>query len=145
MHGYSMLEPYRSIAAGIVDDTVALRKLTILDDPPLRDSFPPSRKVYCESKVLGEQIARETHDKNSICARLGWVNTRDDSGEDWASTVWCSHRDFCNFVDKALQYLLQDGSGTYFVCSNNRQLWLDMEDAKNDLGYVPSDGAKNRA
>ena len=143
MHGYSMREPYASIVAQILDDSVPLRKLTVLDDPPLCDSFPPSCDAYCKSKVLGEQIARETRDKNSICARLGWVNTRDNPGKGWASTVWCSHRDFCNFVDKALDSLVQGRGGTYFVCSNNYQVWLDMEDAKKDLGFVPTDGAVN--
>ena len=145
MHGYSMREPYRSIAAQIPNDSVPFRKLTILGDPPLCDFFQPSCETYCKSKVVGEQIAHGSRGKNSICARLGWVNTRDDPGKGWASTVWCSHRDFCDFVDKALDFLLHGYSGTYFVCSNNYQLWLDMEDAKNDLGYVPKDGAKKAA
>ena len=145
MNGYSMREPYSSIAAQLLDDSVRVPKLTVLNNPPLCESFPPSFEAYCKSKMLGEHIARETRDLNSICARFGWVNTRDDPGEGWASTVWCSHRDFCNFIDKSLDFLLQGRSGTYFVCSNNYQLWLDMGDAENDLGYVPADGAKKKA
>lgn len=91
-------------------------------------------------------MARATHDKNIICARFGWINARNEAAEDsWERTEWCSHRDLCEFLDRALDALVRKESGTYFVCSNNYQVWVDMDDAKKNLGFVAKDGYKQIA
>ncbi|CAF1422076.1 unnamed protein product [Adineta ricciae] len=146
MLGYFIQEPYRSIEAHTLHDSIPIRKLTVANDPPIDGVFTPIEQAYFQSKLLGEQIAHATRDKNTICARFGWVNARNEAaGDRWECTVWCSHRDLCEFVDRALDALVRKQSGTYFVCSDNYQLWLDMNDAKNDLGFVAKDGSKIKA
>jgi hypothetical protein len=121
-----------------------LRKLTVADDPPLSRAETPGFTAYDQSKIIGEQMAAETvknSSKSIICARFGWVNIEDQPGTTWLRSVWFSHRDVCLFIDKALEAPL-DVSGTYFVMSNNHRGWIDLDSVKNDLGFVPQDGAE---
>jgi nucleoside-diphosphate-sugar epimerase len=145
--GYLTREPYLSISNETFDDTTMLqnlRKLTVTDDPPLPYLSTPGDLAYCQSKIIGEQIALsivKNTTKSIICARLGWVNIEDQPGKGWLRTVWFSHRDFCSFIDKALQAPLHI-SGIYFTMSNNHRLWVDIDDAKRDFDFVPQDGAE---
>ncbi|CAF1084717.1 unnamed protein product [Rotaria sordida] len=145
--GYLTREPYLSIMNDTFDDTTMLkdlRKLTIADDPPLPDLQTPGNIAYSQSKIIGEQMATDivkNSSKSIICARFGWVNVYDQPGTTWARTVWFSHRDVCLFIDKALQAPLYI-SGTYFAMSNNHRLWVDLDDAKRDFGFVPQDAAE---
>ncbi len=89
-------------------------------------------------------MAMDTVQKSSksiICARIGGVKINDQPTNDWYSTNWLSHRDLCWFIDKALEAPLNI-SGIYFVISDNHRRWVDLDHTKNDLGYVPQDGAK---
>ncbi len=79
--------------------------------------------------------------KSIICARFGWVNLQNQPGTTWVKTAQLGHRDVCSFIDKALEAPL-DVSGTYFVMSNNHRLWVDLDDAKRNLGFVPQEGAE---
>ena len=77
---------------------------------------------------------------------IGQIDTRDEvPSNSWEPTVWCNHQDFYEFVDRTLDALVRKESGTYFVCSDNYQLWLDINDAKNDLGFVAKDGSKKKS
>lgn len=146
MLGYAAHEPYRSILAQTLDKSVPIRKLTVANDPPIDCECIPTEQAYFQSKRLGEEMARATRDKNIICARFGWINARDEAADGrWESTVWCSHRDLCEFLDRALDALVRKQHGTYFVCSNNDQLWLSMDDAKKHLGFIAKDGYKQNA
>ena len=144
--GYLTQEPYRSIVAQTLDDSTPIRKLTVANDPPIDAVFTPIDQAYFQSKLLGEEMARATRDKHIICARFGWVNAHNEGADNkWERTVWCSHRDLCEFIDRALDALARKESGTYFVCSDNYQIWVDMEDAKSNLGFVAKDGSKKAA
>ena len=142
--GYLDREPYLSITNGTFDDKTMLkdlRKLTVQDDLPLPGTKTPGIKEYCRTKILGEQMAMDTvknTSKSIICARFGGVTVNDQPTNDWRSANWLSHRDLCLFIDKALEAPL-NLSGIYFVISNNHRLWVDLDDAKRDLGYVPQD------
>ena len=144
--GYTDREPYLSIYNGTFDDATMLKdleKLSVANHPPLPDLETPGNKVYCESKIISEQMAAVTvknTSKSIICVRFGWVNVDDYPGPVWYRSTWLSHRDLCLFIDKALEAPLNI-SGTYFAMSNNHWRWVDLDDAKRDLGYVPQDGA----
>jgi nucleoside-diphosphate-sugar epimerase len=145
--GYLTHEPYLSIFNDTFDDTTMLnnlRKLTVADNPPLPDIQTPGNTVYCQTKIIGEQMAKDILKNNSIsiiCVRFGWVIIDDNPGTTWLRTVWFSHQDLCAFIDKALQAPLNI-SGIYFGISNNHRLWVDLDDAKKDLGYVPQKGTE---
>jgi nucleoside-diphosphate-sugar epimerase len=145
--GYITRQPYLSIVNGTFDDATMLknlRKLVVADDPPLPDTQTPGNAIYCQSKIICEQMAMDIVKNNSksiICARFGWVRIYDQPGTTWLRTVWFSHRDLCLFIDKALQ-APSHMSGIYFAISNNHRLWVDLDDVERDLGYVPQDGAE---
>ncbi len=144
--GYLMHEPYLSIFNGNFDDETMLknlRKITVAD-PPLLDTRKEGETRYGQSKLICEQMAKDivnNTSKSIICVRFGGVNIHNQPAKEWRRCNWLSHRDLCSFIDKALQAPLHI-SGTYFALSNNHRGWLDLEDAKRDLGYVPQDGAE---
>jgi hypothetical protein len=145
--GYLTMEPYRSIYDGTFDDSTMLtsfRKLNVLNDPPKPDVQTPGNEAYSQSKILGEKMAASYVNgtaKSIICARFGSINIKDEPEATWFRSCWCSHRDACVFLEKALTAPMEI-SGTYFVVSNNHRVWVDMDNAKNDLGFVPQDGAE---
>jgi len=144
--GYLIHQPYRSIFDGTFDDKTMLKDLRKLteDDPPLSDIRTIGNTMYCHSKIICEQMAKEivkNTSKSIICVRFGGVEIDDQPLTTWIRTVWFSHRDVCSFIDKVLQAPLNI-SGAYFATSNNHRHWLDLDHAKRDLGYVPQDGAE---
>jgi nucleoside-diphosphate-sugar epimerase len=145
--GYVTREPYLSIFNETFDDATMLknlRKLTVADDPPLPDIQTPGSTIYGQSKIICEQMAMDivkNTSKSIICIRFGDISIYDQPRTNWYRTIWFSRRDLCSFIDKALQ-APQHISGIYFGVSNNHRLWLDLDDAKRDLGYVPQDGAE---
>ena len=111
-----------------------------------------SCEAYSQSKIYGEELAKQYSSNDNInvkfiCVRLGWINTIDDATlnfHNWnRKSIWCSYRDLCQFFDRLLenQFKLKKFD-IYFVSSNNDFYWVDMDNAKEDLNYVPQDGAK---
>ncbi|CAF1226436.1 unnamed protein product [Rotaria sp. Silwood1] len=148
--GYLENEPYSSLAKNVQPKQL-LKKITI-KDPPIPSHFNPSFEAYCNSKIYGEELARqyssmETINVKFVCARFGWINTTDDITSDlydWSDkSIWCSHRDLCQFIDRLLekQSMLKKLE-IYFVSSNNDYCWVDMDNCRQDLNYIPQDGAK---
>ncbi|CAF4155564.1 unnamed protein product [Rotaria magnacalcarata] len=122
------------------------------NDVPIPSHFNPSFEAYCNSKIFCEELAKRysssaTTNVKFICARLGWINTTDDINcdlYDWSDkSIWCSHRDLCQFIDRVLenQSILRKLE-IYFVSSNNDYCWVDMDNSREDLNFVPQDGAK---
>lgn len=144
---YLTRQPYCSIVDGTFDDATMLKtleKVNVREHPPLPDLRTPGTKAYTESKIIGEQMAADivkSTSKSIICARLGGIFVDDKPATGWRRCSWCSHRDVCLFIDKALRAPLNI-SGTYFVLSDNYHRWVDLEDAERDLGFVPQDGAE---
>jgi hypothetical protein len=79
--------------------------------------------------------------KSIICARIGLVSVDNQPGTRWNRNHWLSYRDLCSFMEKAIQ-APPHISGIYFAVSNNHRLWVDLDDAKRDLEYIPQDGAE---
>ncbi|CAF2121216.1 unnamed protein product [Rotaria magnacalcarata] len=148
--GYLESEPYSALVKNIQPKQL-LRKITI-NDVPIPSHFNPSFEAYCNSKIFCEELAKRysssaTTNVKFICARLGWINTTDDINcdlYDWSDkSIWCSHRDLCQFIDRVLenQSILRKLE-IYFVSSNNDYCWVDMDNSREDLNFVPQDGAK---
>ncbi|CAF0887268.1 unnamed protein product [Didymodactylos carnosus] len=149
IYGYLENEPYSSLLKNIRPQE-ALKKIT-LNDPPIPSHLNPSFEAYCMSKIYGEKLARQYSSTDGnvkfVCVRLGWINTTDDVTSDlydWSDkSVWCSHRDLCQFFDRVLENQLKMKQfQIYFVSSNNDYCWFDMDNGREDLNYVPQDGAK---
>ncbi|CAF1107902.1 unnamed protein product [Rotaria sordida] len=116
--GYLENEPYSSLAKTIQPKQL-LKKITI-NDPPISSHFNPS---------------------------FGWINTTYDVTSDlydWSGkSVWCSHRDLCQFIDRILEkQSILNKFEIYFVSSNNDYCWINMDNCQQDLDYIPQDGTK---
>ena len=124
------------------------------DDPFRPDSF------YGWSKASGETLGRYYHDAFGLrvfCLRIGWVMRGDDpetvdtSGElvppierdaarDRGRAIYLSHRDCAELIRCCLD-ADHVGYGIYYGISNNAGAFYDMTNAREELGYVPRDGA----
>jgi nucleoside-diphosphate-sugar epimerase len=150
--GYLENEPYSALAKNIQPKEV-LKKITN-SVPKIPSHLNPSVEAYCQSKIYGEELAKKYSSNDNInvkfiCVRLGWINATDDVSSNstlynWINkSNWCSHRDLCQFFDRLLENQLKlKKFNIYCLSSNNDFCWVDMDNAKEDLNYVPQDGEK---
>ena len=110
-----------------------------INDPVRPDSD------YGSSKIFGEAVARqyfELYGIKSICLRLGSVLRDDDPSRDERDMkIWLSHRDLIQLVKKSL--LSDIGFGIYYGVSNNKGMFWDISNAKEEIGYEPRDYASS--
>jgi len=115
------------------------KKITV-HDPIRPDGF------YGFSKAAGEALARtyfEVYGLESICLRIGSVNTEDDPRIDPRfESTWLSHRDLLGLVRASLSASV--GFGIYYGVSNNAKRFWDLSNARRELGYRPADNASAR-
>lgn len=102
--------------------------------------------LYGVSKVFGEVLARhfvDTSPLSIVCLRIGWVGEVDRPQEPahWAN--WCSQRDIVQMIDRCIQAPPSLRYDIFFVTSNNRWSYRDLEHAHNVVGYVPQDTAED--
>ncbi|CAF1391887.1 unnamed protein product [Rotaria sp. Silwood1] len=148
--GYLENEPY-SLLAKNIKPLQPLKKITI-NDSPIPSRRDPLREAYSISKIYGEELARQyslapTNKVKFVSARLGTINTIDDMeyySFNWAiKSIYCSYRDLCQFIDRVLENQSRlKNFQIYFVLSNNDYCWVDMDNGREDLNYMPQDGAR---
>jgi hypothetical protein len=77
-----------------------------------------------------------------LCIRIGWV-LAEDQPRQGAADIWCSQRDIvhliecCSNAPEALRF------GIYYGMSDNQGRWVDLENARRDVGYQPQDRAED--
>ncbi len=141
--GYFMFqEPYLSIWEERLDDLPAeVPKVTHLAPP--RPTEP-----YSASKVWAESYCRtyfDSYDISTICLRIGYVNSHNYCEQPRYNSVWCSHRDITNMAELALNATGQPIFDIFYVTSDNRERWVDLEHARQTVGFVPQDSAEGMA
>jgi hypothetical protein len=109
------------------------------------ESMPRPLGIYGVSKVFGEVLARhfvDTTPLSIICLRIGWVGEADrpSAAAQWVN--WCSQRDIVQAIDLSIAAPLSLRYDIFFVTSNNRWGYRDLEHARQVLGYVPQDSAE---
>ena len=136
---FTYQEPYRSIKEGRLDDLPPeIAKVTHLD--PVRPTEP-----YSTSKVWAESYCRtyfDAHDISTICLRIGYVNSHNYCEQPSLNSVWCSHGDITNMTELALTVTEKPIYDIFYVTSNNRHRWVDLEHARQVVGFVPQDSAE---
>lgn len=138
VRGYEQDEPYKAITKTDFQN--------VPDKIPLIDHVSPVRPTepYGASKVWGEALARyysDIHTLSCICLRIGWVNTKNQPDKSRHSNVWCSHRDITHLIEQCINAdntLLFD---IFYGISDNQYRWVDIEHARNVVGYIPRDRA----
>ena len=140
--GYGVEDPYRPLLAGRLDevDLGALRRI---------DHTQPTRPLndYGCSKVFGEALAHMyayTHGLSCLCLRIGWVVADDRAPRGRGQTLWCSQRDIVQLVERCLNAPDSLRFDVFFGQSDNRYNFVDIEHARQVLGYAPQDRAEDQ-
>ena len=136
--GYEKDDPFKSLVHDPDFDMPSPRPIITVDDPVR------PRNMYSVSKMFTENLARmytEQHDISIICIRIGKVEINDVPLNARNASVWCSHRDILQMIDKAVNAPDDLKYAVVFACSDNPTRYRDIEHAKNVLGFVPQDSA----
>jgi len=91
-----------------------------------------------------EGFCRTYYDKHGlsiVCLRIGGVNKADRADSIVGKAVYCSHRDVQNIINLALDATAEPRFDICYGVSDNQQRWVDLENSREQLGYVPQDGA----
>ena len=136
--GYEKDDPFKSLVHDPDFEMPDPRPMIKVDDP-IR---PPN--MYSVSKMFTENLGRmysEQHDMSIICIRIGKVEIEDVPLNARNASVWCSHRDIIQMIDKAVHAPEDLKYAVVFACSDNPTRYRDIEHARNVLGFVPKDSA----
>jgi nucleoside-diphosphate-sugar epimerase len=140
MAGLHIEEPFKALVEGRYSEVGGSWPMVT------HESMPRPLGLYGVSKVFGEVLARhfvDTSPLSAICLRIGWVGEEDrpSSPAHWAN--WCSQRDIVQMIDRSIQAPASLRYDIFFVTSNNRWSYRDLEHARSVLGYVPQDTAED--
>jgi nucleoside-diphosphate-sugar epimerase len=136
--GYRQEEPYKSFADGKGDVT----------NRPVVTHTMPTRpmNIYASSKVWGEGLARiysDAHGMSCLCIRIGWV-IKEDKPRPHGASIWCSQRDIVAINECCINAPTDLKYDIFYGMSNNKYLWVDIDHARQAIGYVPQDCAEDR-
>ncbi len=138
--GIQIEEPYRALVEGRYSEVdTSWPMLT-------HESMPRPMGLYGVSKVFGEVLARhfvDTTPMSILCLRIGAVSADDrpSAPASWAN--WCSQRDVVQMIDRCIEAPENLRYDIFFVTSNNRWGYRDLEHAKQVVGYEPRDSAED--
>ena len=138
--GYRADEPYKTLFA--VDK-----------DSPSGEGYPPIRPIhagqltrplndYACSKVYGEALAHMyafSHGMSCICLRIGWVTSDNNMP---SRILWCSQRDIVQLVQRCINAPPSLRFDIFFGQSDNPHNLVDIQHARDVLGYQPQDRAE---
>jgi NAD+ dependent glucose-6-phosphate dehydrogenase len=132
-------------------------------DTPFLNADAPFRpdSFYGWSKAAGETLGRyysDVHGLRVFNLRIGWIMADDDpmradiSGETVpplppdasrarACAIWLSHRDCAELIRCCLE-ADHIRYGVYYGISDNEGKFYDLSNAREEIGYVPRDGAE---
>jgi nucleoside-diphosphate-sugar epimerase len=137
--GYERDMPYRALAAGRYDEVTGWAKLT--HETPVRPAG-----LYGASKVWGEALARhyaDTHGLSVICLRIGHVIAEDRPLSLRDFSVWCSQRDIARMIERCLEAPASVAFDIFYVVSNNKWSYRDVDHARAVVGFEPQDAAED--
>jgi hypothetical protein len=83
----------------------------------------------------------EQYDLSILCIRIGKVEVEDVPLNRRNASVWCSHRDIVQMIDRAVHAPDDLRFAVVFACSDNPTSYRDIDHARRVLGYVPQDSA----
>ena len=134
--GYAMeVEPYKSIKAGKFENVPEQFERVKPTDPP----WPIN--LYAASKVMGETLARmysSSSDLSCLCLRIGAVNSMDEKMAHLIP-VSCTKADIARLAECCIQAPYTLKFDIYYGMSDNDYRWTDLENAAQNVGYVPQD------
>jgi nucleoside-diphosphate-sugar epimerase len=136
--GWEREPPLSEVVAGRYDRLGEWTRLT--HESPVRPSG-----LYGASKVWGEALARhyaDAHGLSVICLRIGRVKAEDRPTGPRDRSVWCSQRDIARMIVACIEAPATLRFDVFFVVSDNRWNYRDLEHARAVLGWTPLDRAE---
>ena len=108
----------------------------------------PTRPLndYACSKVFGEALAHMyayEWGMSCIVLRIGWVVAEDRPRLPGGRMLWCSQRDCVQLVERCVNASEDLRFDIFFVQSDNAYNLVDIQHARDVLGYVPQDRAED--
>jgi nucleoside-diphosphate-sugar epimerase len=136
--GWEREPPLSDLVAGRYDRLGEWTRLT--HESPVRPSG-----LYGASKVWGEALGRhyaDAHGLSVICLRIGRVKAEDRPTGPRDVSVWCSQRDIARMIVACIEAPSSLRFDVFFVVSDNRWNYRDLEHARAVLGWTPLDRAE---
>ena len=139
--GHRQQAPYNAVTQGRFEE--------LPEDVPVIGAEVPAepRNLYASSKVFNESLCRTyaySHDMSCIALRIGWVVGEDKVPNAKAQDIWCSQRDIGGIIQAIVDAPDDLRFDIFYGMSNNRYGWVDMDHARERLGFVPQDRAEER-
>jgi NAD+ dependent glucose-6-phosphate dehydrogenase len=131
--GFYLEEPYKAITEG--------RYQEVPPGYPLLDETCPIRPdgYYGTAKAFGEALGSyywDYHQVSSLHLRIGWVLATDDpTTSALACTLWLSHRDVAQIVQRCLEAPATLGCEIFYATSDNQWKVWSIARAHQCLGY----------
>lgn len=138
INGYEADPPYKELVKGPSYPLPAEWSLITHESP-----FRPQGLYGC-SKVWGEVLGRHYCDRyglSVICVRIGAVLPEDKPTAPRHFSVWCSHRDVAQMLEKCIEAPHELRYDIFYAVSNNQRNYRDFNHAREVLGYTPQDSA----
>jgi nucleoside-diphosphate-sugar epimerase len=136
--GWEREPPLSDLVAGRYERLGEWTRLT--HESPVRPSG-----LYGASKVWGEALGRhyaDAHGLSVICLRIGRVKAEDRPTGPRDVSVWCSQRDIARMIVACIEAPPTLRFDIFFVVSDNRWNYRDLEHARAVLGWTPLDRAE---
>ena len=130
-------EPIRAMTEARMDDVPTPRPL-VTHESPIRPS-----NMYGAVKLFGEALGKaysESHGMSVLCIRLGRVRQGNRPENSREASVYLSHRDAAQMVEKCVDAADSVRFGIFYAVSDNFSRFRDIEHAREVIGYVPQDG-----
>jgi len=141
--GYLSDEEFKVVSEGRYDEIAPEEMPRVTHESAVRPT-----SLYPASKVWGEAVARyysDIHGMSVICLRIGWVNREDHPhSHGWARGGWCSRWDMVQMVERSIRAPEDLRFDIFYVLSNNKYNWADIDRARRVIGYAPEDSAEER-
>lgn len=136
--GHRQQEPYKAMAERRRADIPA-NVVPVTTDIPAEP-----RSIYAATKVWVESLARtyaHVHGISCFCLRIGQVD-RDWPRPPKGAAVFVSQRDVVQLIERCVNADVSLKFEVFYAVSNNDYRWVDIDDGRRKVGFVPQDRAE---
>jgi uronate dehydrogenase len=137
--GHREQEPYKAMMERRLKDIPSKISLITPNIPA------KPRSLYAASKVWTESLARvyaSRYNISCICIRIGQVE-RDRPRPSQGADIYVSQKDIAQIIERCIAADNTLRFEIFYGRSNNDYRWVDIENAREKLGYTPHDRAED--
>ena len=77
-----------------------------------------------------------------IIIRPGWVVAADAAPNPSGQPIWCSQRDIVQLIECCINAGEDVRFEIFYGMSDNKWRWVDIDNARRKVGYIPRDSAE---